>query len=140
MTEASGEPGEHEPGLRWVDLENLYASAYLKGEQSDEFVEIDGSTESLRLYLRYKPFNLRISRPLFPEKAPGIAFWIRLTAPKDRPELSRELYTALIDKDQLMLLQDNTAEAVGADKTEEILKMVREGHLIPASEFTDETE
>lgn len=139
MTEG-GSSGEQEPNLSWVDIEDAYTRVYLRGEQSDEFTRIDGDTETLRVYLRYRPFNLMIGRPLFPEKAQGIAFWIQVTTPAHRPELPRELYAALADENELMVLRNDALEEVGADKTEEILKMIRGGHLLPWREFEKELE
>jgi len=130
---------EDEPVLKWLVIEDAYTRAYQKGEHADEFLDREGDSEALRLYLRYKPYNLMIGRPLYPDKVPGICFWIQVTAPPERDDISREIYAALEDDDRLFFLRGDILENAGQPKTDEVMKMVREGHLIPKVEFTEET-
>jgi len=136
----AGETGsEDEPDLKWIDLEDAYTRAYQKGEQSEEFLDREGDSEALRLYLRYKPYNLMIGRPLYPDRTQGICFWIQVTAPPERGDISREIYAALEDDDRLFFMRGDILENAGRPRTEEVMKMVREGYLIPKDEFTEET-
>lgn len=128
-----------EPDLKWLDLEDIYTKVYLKGEQADEYREIDGDIEAMRVYLRYQSFNLMIARPLFPENSGGICFYIQVTAPPERRDIGRELYAALEDDDRLYFLRGDILENAGWRRTAEILKMVRQAHIIPKAEFLDET-
>ena len=133
-----GQGPEEEPVLKWLDIEDAYAKVYQKGVHADEFIDTDSETERLRIYLRYKPYNLLIGRPQFPESSPGILFWIQITAPPERTDISRQLYAALDEDDRLFVLRNDILENAGWRKTEEVLKMIREGHLMPFSEFTDD--
>lgn len=140
MLENLGDSQEHEAFSRWPDLDDLYGQVHLKGEQSAEFLFLDGDTLTLRLYLRYRPYNLWIGQPLFPEQSQGIAYWIQITAPADSSDIPRELYAALETEDNLFrLAHADKLQNVGKRKTEEVLNMIREGTLLPFSEFTDET-
>ena len=132
-----GQGPDQEPTFRWPDIEEAYTRIYLKGEQSGEFLDIDGDTERLRIYLRYKPYDLLIGRPMFPEQVPGINFWIQITAPEHREDIPEQLYVALEEDDRLFFLRNDILENAGWRKTEEILKMIKEGHLLPLREFTD---
>jgi hypothetical protein len=139
MTGESGLGTEEEPDLKWIDIEEVYTRAYQKGEQVDEFLDREGDSEALRLYLRYKPYNLMIGRPLYPERFPGICFWIQVTAPPERGDIKRELYAALEDDERLFFLHEDVLENAGRPRTEEIMKMIKQGHLIPKQEFLEET-
>ena len=130
---------EDEPVLKWLVIEDAYTRAYQKGEHADEFLDREGDSEALRLYLRYKPYNLMIGRPLYPEKQAGVCFFIQVTAPPERGDIKRETYAALEDDDRLFFLRGDILENAGQPKTDEVMKMVREGHLIPKVEFTEET-
>ena len=136
-TPDQGQQPEEEPIIRWPDLEEAYIRAYQKGEQSSEFLDIEGNTERLRVYLRYKPYDLLIGRPLFPEEVPGINFWIQVTAPEHRQDIPEQLFVALEEDQRLFFLRNDILENAGWRKTEEVLKMIRQGHLLPRSEFTD---
>jgi len=126
------------PSLTWLDLEEAFARAHRMGEQSIQYLEQDGNSELLKLYLRNEPYNLMLGRPLFPEDVPEILFWIQVTAPSDRNDIPRQLYAALPDDDRLFFLRDDILENAGRPKTDEILEMVRQAHLIPVSEYTDD--
>jgi hypothetical protein len=130
---------EAEPDLRWIDIEDAYARAYQKGVHAEEFLDREGDTEAMRLYLRYRPYNLMIGRPLYPADTPGIRFWIQVTAPPERGDISRVTYAALEDDDRLFFMRGDTLENAGQPKTDEVMRMIREGHLIPKDEFTEET-
>lgn len=131
---------EAEPDLKWLDIEEAYTRAYQKGEHAEEFLDREGDTEALKLYLRYKPYNLMIGRPLYPDSAQGVMFWIQVTAPPERGDIRRVTYAALEDDDRLFFMRGDILENAGQPKTEEIMRMIREGHLIPKDEFTEETD
>jgi len=139
---AGGEFAEG-PDPSWMDIEDAYARTYRLGFYPENFLDFIGETgkeiEVLPIYLRQRPFNLILGRPHYPEQSAGVCFLIQVIAAPERPDIKRELYAALEGEQRLFMLHKDELRRISRRKTDEILKMVREGQIIPKEEFTQET-
>jgi hypothetical protein len=131
------------PEPQWMDIEDAFTRAYQRGYYPEEYMGFIGEkgkeVEVLPIYLRQQPYNLLVGRPHYPETAQGVSFFIQITAAPERLDIERELYAALEGETRLWIFQKEELRRVSKRTTERILKMIREGHIIPKDEFTKET-
>ena len=120
----------------WIALEDFFAQADLQGEHSHEILRIVGDTLVLGLYLRQRPYNYLVGKPLFPDRTDGFIYWIQ-KQPDPKSSVEAELYGARNNEERLFKIRGDVLENIGVSETAVILSELAKAQLLPLREFID---